>query len=55
MALLSVFLVIVVILVAALFDSFEEAKEIVSRSKHVTLVDIRFSKVIRTPNQITNG
>ena len=29
---------------AALFDSFEESKEIVPGSKHLTLVDIRFSK-----------
>ena len=35
---------VIVILFAALFDSFEEAKEIVPGSKHLTLVDIKLAK-----------
>ena len=36
---------IIVILIGALFDSYEEAKFIVPGSKHINLVDIKLSKV----------
>ena len=35
---------VVIILLGALFDSYEEAKEVVPGSRHLNLVDIKLSK-----------